>query len=67
MTEPAESEPVEETKPIETEPVEESEPIGEPEPGFPEIPLAVAQETAWPSQRLTSTYSEHSGKRQSKG
>lgn len=32
MTEPAESEPVEETKPIETEPVEESEPIGEPEP-----------------------------------
>ena len=35
--------------------------------GFPEIPLAVAQETAWPSQRLTSTYSEHSGKRQSKG
>ena len=29
MTEPAESEPVEETKPIETEPVEESEPIGE--------------------------------------
>lgn len=30
MTEPAESEPVEETKPIETEPVEESEPTEEP-------------------------------------
>ena len=35
--------------------------------GSSEIPLAVARETARPPQRLTSTYSEHSGKRQSKG
>ena len=43
MTEPAESEPVEETKPIETEPVEESEPIGEPEPA--------SQKSRWPLRR----------------
>lgn len=43
MTEPAESEPVEETKPIETEPVEESEPIGEPEPA--------SRKSRWPLRR----------------
>lgn len=43
MTEPAESEPVEETKPIETEPVEESEPIGEPEPA--------PRKSRWPLRR----------------
>ena len=59
MTEPAESEPVEETKPIGTDWGTRA--------GFSEIPLAVARETARPPQRLTSTYSEHSGKRQSKG
>lgn len=43
MTEPAESEPVEETKLIETEPVEESEPIGEPEPA--------SRKSRWPLRR----------------
>lgn len=43
MTEPAESEPVEETKPIETEPVEESEPIGELEPA--------SRKSRWPLRR----------------
>lgn len=43
MTEPAESEPVEETKPIETEPVEESEPTEEPEPA--------PRKSRWPLRR----------------
>lgn len=43
MTEPAESEPVEETKPIETEPVEESEPTEEPK--------TASRKSRWPLRR----------------
>ena len=63
MTEPAESEPVEETKPIETEPVEESEPtsrlLGNP------VGRCAGNRAA--ATAHSPTTSEHSGKAQIRG